>query len=381
MLRAADVLPSSRRGRRRRRLRRLDRPAPARAGVPRDPDRCLGSGERPRQLGRRDPDPPGDLRAGPDLRPVGGPLARSLARGRAALGRPSLPSDRSALAVRPRRQLRPAGSPPPARKPGSPSTEIGLDEARRRFPQIGFEGISSVFFEETAGYLMARRACRAVAEAAGGYPASRGLGIRGGAGVAHGRLRPGGRRLTSSPADPGSARLFPDVSATSARRARRSSSSAPRPGCATPEQLPVWIESGERFFYGIPGNDHRGFKVADDTRGEPFDPTSGERVAEPRRCWSGRGTSRAPLPRRWPARRCSSPASASTRTARTATSSSTATPGCRNVWIVGGGSGHGFKLGPAVGEHVAALVLGEAEPGVAVDEEVAGRTVFVLTDA
>ena len=28
-----------------------------------------------------------------------------------------------------------------------------------------------------------------------------------------------------------------------------------------------------------------------------------------------------------------------------------------NVWLVGGGSGHGFKLGPAVGEFVAQQVL------------------------
>jgi sarcosine oxidase len=39
-------------------------------------------------------------------------------------------------------------------------------------------------------------------------------------------------------------------------------------------------------------------------------------------------------------------------------------PGMDNVWLVGGGSGHGFKHGPAVGEHVAARVLGQgtAEP-------------------
>src|SRR5688572_20505314 len=47
--------------------------------------------------------------------------------------------------------------------------EIGQDEARRRFPEVGFEGIDRIFFEETAGYLMARRACRVVAEAAGGF--------------------------------------------------------------------------------------------------------------------------------------------------------------------------------------------------------------------
>jgi glycine/D-amino acid oxidase-like deaminating enzyme len=32
------------------------------------------------------------------------------------------------------------------------------------------------------------------------------------------------------------------------------------------------------------------------------------------------------------------------------------------VWIVGGGSGHGFKMGPAMGEHVASLVLDDATP-------------------
>jgi glycine/D-amino acid oxidase-like deaminating enzyme len=30
-----------------------------------------------------------------------------------------------------------------------------------------------------------------------------------------------------------------------------------------------------------------------------------------------------------------------------------------NVWLLGGGSGHGFKHGPALGELVAAQVLGE----------------------
>ena len=32
-------------------------------------------------------------------------------------------------------------------------------------------------------------------------------------------------------------------------------------------------------------------------------------------------------------------------------------PSKQNVWIVGGGSGHGFKHGPALGEMVAGLVI------------------------
>jgi glycine/D-amino acid oxidase-like deaminating enzyme len=36
-------------------------------------------------------------------------------------------------------------------------------------------------------------------------------------------------------------------------------------------------------------------------------------------------------------------------------------PACDHVWIVGGGSGHGFKHGPAVGELAARMVL-DGEP-------------------
>ena len=34
-------------------------------------------------------------------------------------------------------------------------------------------------------------------------------------------------------------------------------------------------------------------------------------------------------------------------------------PQAENVWIVGGGSGHGFKHGPVIGEMVAELVMEE----------------------
>ena len=47
------------------------------------------------------------------------------------------------------------------------------------------------------------------------------------------------------------------------------------------EALPVWADHGTRFMYGIPGNEWRGFKVADDSRGPVFDPTNGERAPTP----------------------------------------------------------------------------------------------------
>lgn len=37
-------------------------------------------------------------------------------------------------------------------------------------------------------------------------------------------------------------------------------------------------------------------------------------------------------------------------------------PGAENVWIVGGGSGHGFKHGPVIGEMVTDAVPGSKPP-------------------
>ncbi len=55
-------------------------------------------------------------------------------------------------------------------------------------------------------------------------------------------------------------------------------------------------------------------------------------------------------------------------------------PAFENAWLVGGGSGHGFKHGPAVGQHVASLVSGAAEVqlrfALATKERVQQRQVY-----
>lgn len=238
---------------------------------------------------------------------------------------------------------------------GLTAAEIGLDEARRRFPQISFEGITSVFFEETAGYLMARRACRVVAGEI--------LQME----VRPGTIRGGRMEIAGLEADayvfacgPWLPTLFPEAVGDRVRPTRQEVFFFGTPP-GDPLDLPVWVELGERNFYGIPGNDHRGFKIADDTRGEPFDPTSGERIP------SAEGLERA---RRHLALRFPGLAGAPLLESRVCQYENSPDghllidrhPEASNVWIAGGGSGHGFKLGPAVGEHVAALVLGEAEP-------------------
>jgi glycine/D-amino acid oxidase-like deaminating enzyme len=125
--------------------------------------------------------------------------------------------------------------------------------------------------------------------------------------------------------------------------------------------LPVWLEMNGRIVYGIPGNQGRGFKVADDTRGAPFDPTSGDRTP------STEGLAQA---RRVLARRFHALAGAPLLEARVCQYENTPDgdfildrhPGRTDVWILGGGSGHAFKMGPAIGLHAARAVLGQAAP-------------------
>ncbi|HVT61176.1 MAG TPA: FAD-dependent oxidoreductase [Thermoanaerobaculia bacterium] len=264
---------------------------------------------------------------------------------------------------------------PLLRDAGLPAYEISLDKARRRFPQVRFEESATVFYEERAGYLAARRACRAVAAevAAAGGALREDAALPGPIdGGAMGPLTLGdGSRL---PADafvfacgPWLGQLFPALLGPRVHPTRQEVYyfGTPPGGAAGrfgERSLPVWIElGGERIFYGIPGNDYRGFKVADDTRGEPFDPTSGERLP------TGADLARA---RDFLARRFPELAGAPLLEARVCQYENSPDgdliadrhPEAANAWLVGGGSGHGFKLAPALGEHVAALVLGDGLP-------------------
>jgi glycine/D-amino acid oxidase-like deaminating enzyme len=127
------------------------------------------------------------------------------------------------------------------------------------------------------------------------------------------------------------------------------------------EHLPVWVDYRDRLMYGIPGNANRGFKVADDTSGPVFDPTSGDRdVGE-----AGIAAARAFIAQRFPAL-ANAPLVGSEVCQYESTPDSNFIvdrhPAAGNVWIAGGGSGHGYKMGPAIGEMLASLVLGESKP-------------------
>jgi glycine/D-amino acid oxidase-like deaminating enzyme len=253
---------------------------------------------------------------------------------------------------------------------GLPVSEIPLEEARSRFPQIDFNGVRSVFFEEEAGYLLARRACQAVAEAV----ATEGGEVRIGAAVP-GSLGEGGLRLADGStiqADlylfacgPWLGEMFPEVIGDRLRVTRQEIfffGLPPGDPWFHEDRCPVWLDlTGERIFYGIPGNENRGFKVADDTRGPAFDPTSGERLVGE----EALGRAREVLARRFP--RLAGEPVTETRVCQYENSPDGHLlfgrhPHTENVWLLGGGSGHGFKLGPALGEYAAGILLGDRTP-------------------
>jgi sarcosine oxidase len=256
---------------------------------------------------------------------------------------------------------------------GLPLEQLMPAEAARRYPQIDLAGLSSVLLEPEAGYLLARRACEFVAErvvAEGGEyrQALVATPVKVEAeSVARIALRDG----TSVAADcfvfacgPWLGAIFPDVVGRRITPTRQEIYYFGTPGGDArflDGQLPAWVDYGDRLIYGIPGNANRGFKVADDTGGPPFDPTSGDREITP----AGVAAARAFLAKRFPALAhapleggevCQYEASLD------ANYVIDRHPRATNVWIAGGGSGHGFKMGPVIGEMIASLALGESQP-------------------
>lgn len=251
--------------------------------------------------------------------------------------------------------------------------EITVAEARRRFPQFDLDGVRTAFYEPGAGYLLARRACQAVVEglvAEGGeYRQLEALpGSISGGSLEKVELSDG----TSISADlylfacgPWLGQLFPEVVGDRIQPTRQEVFFFGTPA-GDPRwlegQCPIWMDFGRwDVFYGLPGNEHRGLKVAEDTRRDGIDPTNDERTVTPARLEAAR---------RYLARRFPALAGAPLLEHRVCQYENTPDghflldrhPGAGNVWLAGGGSGHGFKFGPVLGEHLARLILEDGTP-------------------
>jgi glycine/D-amino acid oxidase-like deaminating enzyme len=250
--------------------------------------------------------------------------------------------------------------------------ELSAAQMKERWPQISFEGIEWGIFEPECGYLDARASCAAVVEA---FIAEGGR-YRQAAVVPDVFESAPVRSLTLADGSalkadyyvfacgPWLGKLFPQTIGSLVRATKQDVfffGTPPGDSRFDEEHLPVWADHRDHFLYGIPGSGRRGFKVADDTRGQEFDPTSGERMVTQETLRSVREY----IAFRFPAMK-QAPLIESRVCQYEQTPDSDFLldrhPRMENVWLVGGGSGHGFKHGPALGEMMAKLVLGDHAP-------------------
>jgi len=258
------------------------------------------------------------------------------------------------------------GSLSPLRDAGIPFEQLDAAELARRWPQINYQNVGWGIYEPHSGYLLARASTQAVVDhfvAEGGEYHQ--------AAVALPDLESGWKQLPLSDGSvlktdlyvfacgPWLGKMFPiSVGPYFLSTKQDIFFFGPPASDARYNEgnIPVWADHSGHFMYGIPGNQGRGFKLADDTRGAEFDPTSGQRLVSEdtlnfvRRYLGYRfpGMKDAPL--------------VETRVCQYEDTTDhnfiiDRHPARENVWIVGGGSGHGFKHGPALGEMTSRLVL------------------------
>jgi len=235
---------------------------------------------------------------------------------------------------------------------GVPFERLTPDQLAQRFPQFRFREERFGLLETHSGALLARRAVQRVVEQA----IREGVDYR--------------QEFVSEPPRAGTVvyacgpwlpKIFPELLRGHIRPTRQEVyffGTPPGDASFAPPHMPVWADiTDEHSAYTIPDLENRGFKLAFDRHGPDFDPDSDDRIAR------DGDKARAFLAERFPAL-----ADAPLVESRVCQYENTSNgdflidrhPDSSNVWLAGGGSGHGFKHGPAVGEHVCALIDGKA---------------------
>lgn len=255
---------------------------------------------------------------------------------------------------------------------------------RQRYPQIWFRDGEGGFLETMSGALVAGRGVQTVV-------ADAGLELLRAKAEAPVRLSNGDYSVAGITArhvvyacGPWLPKLFPEVLLNRIVATRQEVFHfGPVAGDSrfAPPQLPVWADFNQGdIVYGFPEIEGQGFKLAFDRHGEEVDPETQDRRVSATQIRAARdyltlrfpGLAEAPF--------------IHGRVCQYENSSNgdfliDRLPGYDRVWLVGGGSGHGFKHGPEVGRRVAAHVLDaglKVEPrfSLATKAGVQGRTVY-----
>ncbi|HVN82030.1 MAG TPA: FAD-dependent oxidoreductase [Terriglobia bacterium] len=266
---------------------------------------------------------------------------------------------------------------------------LSRTDLENRYPQITFGPVTWAIYEPESGAILARRAVQALVEATVksgvDYLPEAAISPQGKGKLDHVTTRGGATIIADSfvfACGPWLPKVFPAVlegRIYSTRQEVFFFGVAAGDRRFAPPQMPVWIDFGSEI-YGLPDLENRGFKVALDRHGPPFDPDTSQRVTTA----EDLAAVREYIAGRFPALK-SAPV-VETRVCQYENTSNgdfliDRHPDFDNVWLIGGGSGHGFKHGPALGEYVAARVSGEEKTvdrrfSLATKDQVQKRTVY-----
>jgi glycine/D-amino acid oxidase-like deaminating enzyme len=230
---------------------------------------------------------------------------------------------------------------------GIPVEHLNPDAGPELFPSFDPAGLAFVLWEPNAGVLRARAATKATAEAA----------------------ERAGVRLVPEVARPGEPQAdvvvwaagawLPELFDLEIRVTKQDTLYFGAAGWESPP-APAWVDY-DRAIYGHGDLDGLGVKVAPDQEGPAFEPETGSRDVSP----DSEAVARAYLAERFP-ELGHAPLVHGTVCQYALTPDTNFViaphPARDDEWIVGGGSGHGFKHGPALAEYAARVVTGAEAP-------------------
>ncbi len=251
-----------------------------------------------------------------------------------------------------------------------PVEKLSAGEIRNRYPQFVFEDVTWGVLEPQSGLLMARQAVQALVKEA----VRAGVDYRIGSVI----LPQGNRSVTEIKTTSGDVisagtfifacgpwlpKLFPQLLGQRIFVTRQEVFFLGPPAGVTnygPAQMPVWLHHGHPDIpYALPDVENRGLKLAFDRHGAAIDPDSGSRVVQAASIERLRNFLKTHIPAMHDA------PILETRVCQYENTSNgdfliDRHPDFDNLWIVGGGSGHGFKHGPALADYLGGRILRDA---------------------
>ncbi|HLK07759.1 MAG TPA: FAD-dependent oxidoreductase [Candidatus Angelobacter sp.] len=268
--------------------------------------------------------------------------------------------------------------------------ELEAGEIARRWPQLRFHDVTWGVLEPDSGLLLARNAVQILAKelAANGVDC---IPFAANAPAGNGRLahikKTDGSSISAATfvfcCGPWLPKLFPEFLGDRIFPTRQEVFFLGTPGGSTdfrPPKMPVWLHRTHAALpYALPDIEGRGFKIAFDRHGDRFDPDNDMRVVGESSITQLREYLRQYIPQL---------EHAPVLETRVCQYENTWNgdflidrhPQFENVWIAGGGSGHGFKHGPALGEYLSARILhgtpGEPRFSLAVKQTAPNRAVY-----